>query len=176
MKKYIVLLRGINVGGHRKIAMKDLKILLEEKGFKDCKTYIQSGNIILNSTENKENIKYEIQNSIQEKYDFEVKTFVFEIDEWNKLISENTDEIENGSKYFVAFLNKLPSKTSLESLENIEFKDETWKIQKTQIYFETPSGIGKSKLNNNFIEQKLKVEATTRNWKTILKLQELSVN
>ena len=175
-QKYIILLRGVNVGGHRKITMKSLNILLQTMGFENIHTYIQSGNIILNSDKNAEIILKELESYLEKEYGFIVKVFLRTEEEWNKMIKNNFLEIEDKSKLFVAFLDQIPDNNKIKDLQEIKFETEMWNCQKDNLYFSTPTGIGKSKLNNNLIEKKLSVGATSRNWRTILKIQEISTN
>lgn len=72
MKTYIVLLKGINVGGHKKVPMADLRDLLSKSGFENVQTYIQSGNVILESSENANSIENKIQKAILAQFGFEV--------------------------------------------------------------------------------------------------------
>jgi len=175
-QKYVLLLRGINVGGNRKILMKDLKLLLEKNKYDSVKTYIQSGNILISTTKTPDKIKNEIEKIIQDTYSFEVKTIVIAIDTWRGLEQKLPFELIELNKTFIAFLDNFPTKDSLEKLKEIEFKTEEWQLVEDMIFYKTPEGVGKSKLNNSLLEKKLKVNATSRNWKTILKLNELSLD
>ncbi|WP_196889371.1 DUF1697 domain-containing protein [Aureivirga sp. CE67] len=175
-KKYIVLLRGINVGGHRKILMKDFKTLLEKNKYDAVKTYIQSGNIILTTEKNEKETADSIEKIIENEYGFEVKVILRNIEEWIKTIDEIPFEPIELNKTFVAILDEIPSQDKVQVFKEIQFKSEEWNLVENRMYFKTPDGAGKSKLSNNLIENKLKVGATTRNWKTILKLQELSLD
>ncbi len=91
MDTYIVLLRGINVSGQKKIKMDELKTMLEELKFKNIKTYIQSGNVVFRNIENanSKDIEFEIEEKIREKYGFEVKTFIKTLTELHEIIINN---------------------------------------------------------------------------------------
>lgn len=179
MSTYIALLRGINVSGQKLIKMNDLKKLLEDQGFQDVQTYIQSGNVIFSSPEKSiDMIKNIISNSIKKQFGFDVGVLVITSDNINYVMNNNpfikkTNEID---KLYVTFLSELPSEENIKKLNSIDYSPEEYIIKVKVVYLHVPNGYGKTKLNNNLFENKLKVEATTRNWKTINKLWELSNN
>lgn len=171
MKTYIILLRGINVSGKNKIPMADLRILLNELDFKNVQTYIQSGNIILESDLNKTAICNQIKNGIQEKFGFEVPVLARTNQEWKTAIDKYPFSVENEKIVAFAFLNQVSKETVID-FKNIG--EDKYKIDDDVVYLYCPSGFGKTKLTNNTIEKKLNVIATTRNLRTTLKLLELS--
>ena len=171
MNKYIVLLRGINVSGKNKILMADLQILLNDLDFKNIQTYIQSGNIILESDLNKNQICNKIKNGIQDKFGFDVCVLARTIQEWKKAIEDYPFPTENEKIVAFCFLNKSTKEITIE-VKNIG--EDKYKIVKDIMYLYCPSGFGSTKLTNNSIEKKLGVIATSRNYKTTLKLLELA--
>lgn len=179
MSTYIALLREINVSGQKLIKMTDLKKLFEVQGFQDVQTYIQSGNVIFSSKE-KSTSKLEniISTAIQKKFGFDVGVLVITPDNINYVLNNNPfikkkNEID---KLYVTFLSEQPSEESIKKLNSIDYSPEEYIIKGKLVYLYVPNGYGKTKLNNNLFENKLKVEATTRNWKTINKLWELLNN
>lgn len=177
MKTYIALLRGINVGGQKKIKMADLKSLFNELNFKNTVTYIQSGNIVFNSDiAKKQIISKLISDKIKDNYKFEVEVLV-KIPSELKYIIENNPFIKqkkDPKKNYITFLYSQPLKENIAKLKEIKFPPEEFKIESEIIFFFSPKGYGTAKMNNNFFEKKLKVSATTRNWKTTNKLFEIS--
>ncbi|MFK5958699.1 MAG: DUF1697 domain-containing protein [Lutibacter sp.] len=179
MKTYIALLRGINVSGHHKIKMIELRQLFNGLNFKNVSTYIQSGNVIFTSTKN--NIS-KIENSIIEavkiKFGYDVKVIVITKNELGIIFKSNpfleTSTIEI-TKLSVTFLKKIPNLENIPQIEELVLntKDDFKLIEKS-IYLYLPTGAAKTKLTNNLFERKLKIDATTRNWKTVTKLVELS--
>ena len=175
MTKYIILLRGINVGGHRKILMKDLKELLAQKGFSEITTYIQSGNIICES--NKKNIKILeslVQESILEKFGHDVPVIIRTAKEWLKLVANNPYQERDINELYCAFLADTVDASLLTDLVPYATKNEIYQLLDQQLYLAYPIKVHQSKLSNNIIEKKLNTTATVRNWKTVLKLAELS--
>ncbi|WP_272150321.1 DUF1697 domain-containing protein [Tenacibaculum aiptasiae] len=170
---YIVLLRGINVSGKNKIPMVELRELLNSLDFKNVQTYIQSGNIILESEETKETISKKVKQGIHEKYEYDVPVIVRTVSEWEKAIKGYPFSIENEKIVAFSFLNTVSNQIEIE-VKGI--KEDQYKIDKDVVYLHCPSGFGKTKLTNNILEKKLDVIATTRNYKTTVKLLEMATN
>lgn len=179
-RKYIALLRGINVSGQKIIKMADLKLLFEALNFTDVITYIQSGNIIFNSEENDKNkIIQVIKDGIFKKFGHEVKVIVKEPDELDYILKNNP--FINGrniepEKLAVVFLSNPPDKSNIKMLSEYDYPPEEYIIDEDILYYHSPNGFGRAKMSNNFFENKLKTEATTRNWKTVNKLLEIASN
>ena len=174
--RYISILRGINVGGKRKILMADLKELYEDLGFNNITTYIQSGNVIFDYTNTSNNdIAEKIQTAIKNKYDFDVPCIVRTKTEWEQSVKMNPFVQENEiESLHLTFLKDIPEKDKLESIQKLDFSPEAFEVINNDAFILCPGKYHKTKLSNNFFESKLKVQATTRNWKTVLKLLEIS--
>lgn len=171
MKRFIILLRGINVSGKNKIPMSDLRVLLNELQFQNVQTYIQSGNIILDSSKNKVAVCQIIKEGIKSKFGYDVPVFARTISEWEKVIKGYPFSLEDEKIVAFAFLSKITKETILE-VKNIG--EDKYKIVNDVVYLNCPSGFGSTKLTNNVIEKKLDIIATTRNLRTTLKLLELT--
>lgn len=173
MTKYIAILRGINVGGKRKILMADLKELLTSKGFENVKSYIQSGNIAfdfkVNTVSKLENI---IIDAIKEKYGFDVPTIVITPNEAQSIIDNNPYKAEDLSKLHVTFFKEEPDVSLVSKIKEINFAPDEFHFSKKAVYLKIADKYHKSRLSNTFFEKKLKISATTRNWKTVNKLVE----
>jgi uncharacterized protein (DUF1697 family) len=180
MNKYISILRGINVSGQKKIKMADLKSLYESLDFQNVLTYIQSGNVIFEtSVENTDDLKITIEKAIEEKYKFHVPVEIRTNHEIENIISNcpfvSVNLAEEGTKVLVTFLSSEPQEVMTSEIQKYVIAPEKLVVQGKEVYLYCPNGYGKSKLSNNFLEKKLKVEATTRNWKSVHKLHELSM-
>ncbi len=177
MKTYIALLRGINVGGQKKIKMADLKLLFNELKFENTITYIQSGNVVFNShISSTQKISEIISDKIKDTYKFEVETLVKTPSELKYIIENNPyiKQNKDPKRNYITFLYSQPSKENINKLLKIEYPPEEFKIDNDIIFFFSPQGYGTAKMNNNFFEKKLNVSATTRNWQTVNKLFEIS--
>ena len=176
--KYISLLRGINVGGQKRIKMTDLVNIFESLGFKNVETYVQSGNVVFDyePTDTKE-LAGQIENKISETYGFEVKTIIRTSDELENIIKNNPFVKEPNielDKLHVTFLLDIPESSTILSLSLNKEENEKFLIISREVYLYCPNGYGNTKLNNATFEIKLETVATTRNWKTINNLLEIS--
>ncbi|WZL87658.1 DUF1697 domain-containing protein [Salinimicrobium sp. 3283s] len=176
MNRKIAILRGINVGGKRKILMADLKALCEQLGLEQIETYIQSGNLLFNSQLKNSKLEDLLEDAIQEKFGFEVPVIVRDSEELQTLIRKNPfyDKNTDINQLHLTFLKEKPSKENLEKTQTFNYDPDKFKIAEKEVFIFCEGKYHQTKLNNNFFEKKLKVGATTRNWKTILKLHELS--
>jgi len=180
MKKYIVLLRGINVGGHKKIKMTDLRAMFETMGCLNVQTYIQSGNVILEqkALSNSE-LEGQIKTQIKEIFNYDVPVLVLTTDELQHIFDTNpflTEIQEDITKLHVTLLSQIPDNEHINAIKDIQYKADEFQIIDKNIFLFCPDGYGRTKFTNNFFENKLKVQATTRNWKTIGKLIAMTEN
>jgi len=176
--KYISLLRGINVSGQKSIKMADLKSLFEKHGLTNIVTYIQSGNVIFESEEtDRDKLCSEIEKFIEKKYKFHVPVDIRTSQDFGEIIKScpyNPINLEkDGTKVLVSFLSSKPAKKKVEDFMRFVVAPEKVVFLGQEVYLYCPNGYGKSKLNNNLLENKLGLKATTRNWKSVLKLFEL---
>ena len=171
MKKHIVLLRGINVSGKNKLPMAALRELLNDLNFQNIQTYIQSGNIILESDKSKSEICKKIKNGIFTKFGYDVPVIARTISEWKNAIEKYPYSTENQKIVAFVFLDQKSAITEIE-IKNIG--EDQFKIEKDVVYIYCPSTFAKTKISNNLFERELNVTATTRNLRTTLKLLELA--
>ena len=176
MRTYIAILKGINVGGHKKILMADLRKLLSEiPSIEEVKTYIQSGNIAFKASEENSDI---LENVIQEKianhYEFQVNTIVLSKEKLSGIIAENPYAQQDIKRLHCCFFKKEPIFENREKLENYDASPDAFEVEKNCMYIccETDR-YSKSNINNSIAEKILKINCTTRNWKTCIKLLEM---
>ncbi len=178
MQTYICLLRGINVSGQKKIKMTELKESLEKLRFKDVVTYIQSGNIVFKSGINSiSDLQNKIQEIILKDFGLHVPTLVKTPQEVLEAYEHNpfrNDDAKDPKQFYIVFLKEIPRPENIAHLATYDYSPEAYILKDKIIYFYAANGAGRAKMNNNFFEKKLKVLATTRNWKTTHKLIELS--
>ncbi|MDH3268523.1 MAG: DUF1697 domain-containing protein [Ignavibacteria bacterium] len=177
MKKFITLLRGINVSGQKKIKMSELQFLFKEMGFREVETYIQSGNVMFSSKEKTiEKIEAKISSGIRNKFGFDVQVIVITPEEIEYILKNNpfVKKKKDTKKLYLTILAKTPLDANIKKMHAVDYSPEEYFIDGKNVYLFVPNGYGKAKLNNNIFENKLKVFGTTRNWKTIRKLSELA--
>src|SRR2546425_5961031 len=177
MPVYVAMLRGINVSGHKPIKMEDVRAQCGDLGFRNVETYVQSGNIVLQSSlESPTMISKRIAAKIIESFGFEVPVIVRTSKEMRNVISNNPFLKENGidsSKLHVTLLSEIVQKASLEKLAELSTSPDRFHPAPREIYVYCPSGYGRTKLSNVEVEKALSVTATTRNWRTTNKLLEM---
>lgn len=174
MKTFIVFLRGINVSGQKKIKMAELKEVLTESGFNNVLTHIQSGNLILSTENRQEIVAQKIKTIIADHFGFEVPTLVLEPNLVGQILGACPyAELEDKKRYFT-LLHEEPSTALRVEFEALDYENEDFTVMGNCVYLYCKNGAGKAKLNNNLIEQKLKVTATTRNLNTMVKMLELA--
>src|SRR5229473_7596718 len=177
MAAFVSLFLGINVGGHHKIRMDELKDLHESLGLKDVFPYIQSGNVVFNSDDaDVARLQRQIEDGFERKFGFHVEVFVRTSAELREIIEQNPFQSQPSkeSKWVVVmFLTARPDATAQEDLLKTYAGPEELFFTGKEVYIYYPNGIGRSKLSNSLMEKKLKTVGTARNWNTILQLQKL---
>jgi uncharacterized protein (DUF1697 family) len=181
MKTYVILLRGINVGGKNKIPMAELKLFLEEQGFKDVVTYIQSGNVVLRSDLPAKRLSAKIENSLPKKFKLDsslIKIVALERKTFKNIVAKAPKEFgKDNSKYryFVLFLMGTRASKAMKEIDVREGIDKAWQ-GKAAIYYRLPSLTSphatKSYLNK-VAQKSIYAAITMRNWKTTTKLLEI---
>lgn len=175
MVAYIAMLRGINVSGKNTIKMADLQALFVGLGHTDVITYIQSGNVVFRSTaKGAPALSAAIEQRITREFGFEVPVVIRTKTEFAKVIAANPFDDVDLAKVHVTFLAKKPAVALVRALADHQSPPDDFRIAGSEIYLHCPQGYGNTKLNNSFWERKMKVGATTRNWKTVTKLAELA--
>ncbi|QCW98652.1 DUF1697 domain-containing protein [Aggregatimonas sangjinii] len=178
MHKYIALLRGINVSGQKKIIMSELRDMLKALNFQDVETYIQSGNIALKSSEGRNaKVAEKIKKAIADTFGYDVPVLVKTYGELKSIFKKNpfTDasDIEHKRVYF-ALLQETPQPELIKTFQQEKFEAEAFMVTNDCVYLNYKMGAGKAKLSNTLIERKLKVSATSRNYRTMVKLLEMA--
>ena len=181
MIRYVVLLRGINVGTGRKVPMADLRKLCESLGLKNVQTYIQSGNLIfeLKQPESISALETRLQKAFSETFGFEIPVLIRTAAEWSDSISKNpflSEEHVDIDQLHMTCLKEIPSPELLEKIKTFQYLPDRYEIVGRDVFIFCAAGYGTSKLVNSFFESKLKTQATTRNWKTVMQLNEMIMN
>ena len=177
MNKFTALLRGINVSGQKIIRMADLRICFEALGFRNVKTYLQSGNVIFETgEENPIDITSVIQGKILDEFGFQVDTMVLSCNEIHMIAGSNPflPDPKKEIKFLHVTIPYQPvSQRAFQKLDLPFQKGEEAKLVGQAIYLFCPNGYGRSKINNRYFEKALGFPTTTRNWKTTVALKEL---
>ena len=177
MGTHIALLRGINVGGRNKVAMKDLAALFGDLVCEDVRTYIQSGNVVFRAEARlTKRISAVVVDAIEDKWGFRVPVVlrtaaeVLAMSSSNPFLEAGADERE----LHVAFLADTPAADCVTELDPGRFPPDELTAPGREIYLRCPNGMARTKLTNDYCDRKLGTISTLRNWKTVLRLAELA--
>ena len=180
-KPYVILIRGINVGGKNKVPMLQLKELLEESGFENVRTYIQSGNVILHSDLNAESVASRVESLLPQKFTLDRTTIrVLAVDHatFRDVVMQAPKDFgvdDDLYRYYVLFLIDTEPAEAMKDIEVRENVDTAWE-GKTVIYYRLPSLKSKDATRsrlNRLTQKPLYQLVTMRNWGTTRKILEL---
>ncbi len=171
MNQYVLLLRGINVGGHNKLPMKDLREILEALGYESVKTYIQSGNVVLSAKTTPDELA--ITTAIEKEFGFSPRILAIPGEQFEAVAEANPyrDEDLDGKFLHVWYLAG-PAAADMDGIEARKGPNERFTLSEDALYLCAPDGIARSKLAND-IEKLLGVEGTGRNLNTVRKLMKM---
>lgn len=175
MNTIICLLRGINVGGHNKLPMRELTTVLEGLGIRNVKTYIQSGNVVFQSERTDLPVlAQEIGAAIGDSHGFVPQILLLSLANLETAVSKNPYPAaeENHKTLHFYFLEAVPHNPDLALLESLKAEREQFELIDTVFYLYAPDGIGRSKLATK-VEKTMGVAATARNWRTVSKVLEM---
>ncbi|MEO7371649.1 MAG: DUF1697 domain-containing protein [Ilumatobacteraceae bacterium] len=176
MATWVVLLRGVNVGGANRLAMADLRALVTSLGHSAVSTYIQSGNVVMTSDRSDRNeLGDEICAGIASKFGPVVSAVLRTRGELEASIAANPFAGEpRGSTVLITFLAGEPSPAAGAALERDRFLPDRFELLGRELYGSYPNGAGGSKMTLGYFEKRLGVRGTSRNLNTIAKLIELA--
>jgi uncharacterized protein (DUF1697 family) len=173
---YAALLRGINVGGKTQIAMPELQSLVTELGFTDVRTYVRSGNLVFRSDSSDASaVAGRLERRIGEAFDvapavlLRTKAELGAIADRNPFLGQEPDPV----KLHVVFLETEPPAERRAELDPDRSPPDRFQLDGRELYLHLPNGAGRTKLTLDYIERRLGVRGTGRNWNTVLKLLEL---
>lgn len=171
--RYIALLRGINVGGHAKVGMGDVREVLRSLGHVNIMTYLQSGNALFDSeARDPAQLARGIESGLAAAAGLAITVMIRTPTEIAGVIEQNpfaTTTIDP-SRVHVAFLSEPPNWEGLSGIDPAQFEPDRFEPGRQEIYLLYPNGSHQSKLTNGFFEKRLAVRATMRNWNTVTKL------
>jgi uncharacterized protein (DUF1697 family) len=173
MARLVALLRGINVGGRKKVPMARLREVLEAAGFEDVKTYVQSGNVVLSAPRRSPaKIGREIEAAIEAEFGFDVAVVMRTRDELAALVEDDPlgDVATNPTYRVVVFLAEKLDRSRLAGVEPDAFSPEAFELRDREIVMWAPEGQRDSRIVKTLTEKRTGVVGTARNWRTVEKL------
>ena len=172
MTRQALLLRGVNLGPRNRVPMAELRAALEDAGFEDVKTYLQSGNVVLSSKAKPEQTARKVGRVIQDAFGLEIAVVARTGAQLARVVARNPlgDVAKNPKRYQVSFLDgPLPAESKWK-LEQARIEPEQFVVHGREIYAWHPSGVARSKLWAALAGSGLGVTATARNWTTVTAL------
>lgn len=173
---HVALLRGINLGG-RRLPMKDLAAMFRDEGCSDVRIYIQSGNVVFEAGKAlAHHIPDLIEVAIAERFGFEAPVVTRTAGEIDGVVGGNPF-LKGGAdpkSLHVAFLQDRPSRSRIAALDPRRSPPDEFAVRGSEIYLRCPDGVARSKLTTQYFDSRLETITTSRNWRTVLKLQEMA--
>jgi uncharacterized protein (DUF1697 family) len=176
MARLVVLLRGINLGSRNRISMPKLREALEDAGYDDVRTYLQSGNVVLTSAASAKQVGRDCERLVADRFGLEIAVVARTRKELAEVVRRNplARVAKDPKRYQVSFLEKKPTSQIVRELEEVATGQEEVVSIGREIYAWHPAGVARSKLWARLAGNNLGVTATARNWTTVTKLLELA--
>jgi uncharacterized protein (DUF1697 family) len=178
MNTHIVLLRGINVSGKNIIKMADLRSALQQEGFENPTTYIQTGNIVLQSSDTAQEVTSRVAQTISTHFTLSVPTVTIQRHDIENALEHNPfgEESAKAKQTYFGFMWPQPEASGLAAAKEINYPPEALAFYQNIVFLHSPNGAGKAKITHSLLERRLGVNVTIRNYNTLKKLLELSQN
>lgn len=176
MATWVVLVRGINVGGANRLAMADLRAVVSSLGHTDVSTYIQSGNVVVDSPRSdRAEMAAEICAGIESRHGLKVFAVLRTAAELRAALASNpfAGEIDD-ARVMITFLSDKPDAAAVADLEPDRFLPDRFLVIGAELFAAYPNGSGRSKMSLDYFEKRLKLRGTARNLNTVAKLIELA--
>ena len=169
MARQIALLRGVNVGGNKRVEMARLRALLEELGYRDVRTYVNSGNVVFSGPRRSER---HLEAAIAQTFGFEVPVVLRTRDELADVVQANPlrDVASDPAKHLVVFCGA----EAATDLDPADFAPETFHVRGREVYLWAPGGVATSPLTKVLATKSVGEKSTARNWRTVEKLLALA--
>lgn len=174
---HAALLRGINVGGKNKVSMAALAEVFTGAGCADVQTYIQSGNVVFVAAPGSaKRIASLLSQRIRERFGFEAPVVIRTAQELRRVAANNPflrSEVDTSSLH-VAFLANAPDARRIAGLDPNRSSGDAFQVVGRHVYLRLPNGVARTKLTNSYFDAALATVSTIRNWRTVLKLVEMT--
>ncbi len=177
MARQIALLRGLNVGGHRKVPMAELRDLMVRLGHQDVRTYVQSGNAVFTGPDDpRAETARQLETELEAAFGFAVSVMVRSRDEIADVIDANPlrSVATDPARHLVLFLDEPVDRDRLAGLSPADYEPEAFHVRGREVFLWAPEGVSNSRLAKDLSEKRLGATATARNWRTVEKLLEMA--
>ncbi len=176
MPTCIALVRGINVGGNRMVAMADLRLVMSDVGFVNPRSVLQSGNLVFETTAKPAAAERRLEGEVASRLGLQTDFFVRTTREWREVVAANPfrrEAEDDPVRLVVMFLKQAPAAAAVKTLQATIRGRETIVAKRRELYITYPDGYGRSRLTGALVEKTLSTRATARNWNTVLRLAAL---
>ena len=173
MARYIALLRGINLGGSRRVSMQDLRAVLTGLGYQDVATLLQSGNAVFSSPRRQaDKVCADLDRGISEQLGMRVRCVVRTAAELAAVVAANPfpEHEAEGAKLMVTFLSGAVKPSIVDDDDAARFAPDEFRLGAREIYLWLPNGASGGRIPVDFWDRKTGLLTTTRNWNTVTKL------
>ena len=177
MARWVALLRGINVGGNKRVAMADLRRLVEALGHDDVETVLQSGNVVFSSSKRSgDALADELTKAIADELGMDVAVLVRSGRQLAEVVAANPFPAAVGDpkSLHAAFVSKAPTKAAVDTIDRSALGDDDFAVGPGVVYLRYTAGMQGSPLTKHVTEKTLGVTMTARNWNTVTKLAEMT--
>jgi uncharacterized protein (DUF1697 family) len=173
---HVLMLRGINLGPSRRVPMAELRAAFADAGYGEVRTYVQSGNVVLDSDASPSELERDAQRLIGERFGIEVPVIARSRDELAAVVQRDPfgEVVTDPKRYQVSFLSDELESDVVETLQAACKEPEALVISGREVYAWHPDGVARSKLWSSLAGKGLGVTATARNWKTVTTLLEMA--
>ena len=172
-ERYLVMLRGINVGTRNRVPMAELRSKLADEGYSDVATVLQSGNVIVSTeSDHPEGVAGAVQRLLSDEFDVNVPCVVRTAGQVRGVLKRNPlqEVVSDPSRYLVNFLSDKPDPEVVRALLEEDHSPEAIAIEGTEAYIWTPEGVKAMTLSYAYLEKRFGGVATARNWNTLEKI------
>jgi uncharacterized protein (DUF1697 family) len=175
VSRQVLLLRGVNIGPRNRVPMAELRARLEEAGFDDVRTHLQSGNVVLESKTKPEQTARMVEKLIADRFGLKIAVVARTRAQLARVVKRDPlrKVAADHKRYQVSFLDGPLPAASKRKLEEARIEPEQFVVAGREIYAWHPAGVARSKLWATLAGRGLGVTATARNWTTVTKLLEL---
>jgi uncharacterized protein (DUF1697 family) len=176
MPRLVALLRGVNLAGKRRVAMADLRALLEDLGYEEVRTHLQSGNAVLTTGDPAATVAADVERAIAERMGLDVVVTVRTAAQMARIVKDDRlgEVADDPARRMVIFLPAKPSREAVKAIRAMDFADERAEVAGAEVYAWCPGGIGRSPLMAALSDPTLTPGGTARNWRTVTRLAEMA--
>ena len=177
MPRYVALLRSVNVAGHGRLAMDELRASFDVLGYTGITTYIQTGNVLFSAGSKSEaKIAATVEQRLAEDFGDSPAVLVRSVADFQRIGSSSpyAKAGADPARHHVTFLATAPSKAALDAFQLPKSGRDELVVDGKEVYVHTPDGYANTKYTGTFLERRLGVVSTTRNWNTVTKLGALA--